>query len=145
MFSNFFSIIEKKGCETLIGTDIFSYINVLGQAANASATRLEVITDNIANVNTPNYKRKDVEFESYLEAQIAGGNSLDESIRGVDLDSLTATTYIDQANLSYRYDGNNVDIDTENAELAKTQIRYQGLIESMTNEYSRIRTALSKS
>jgi len=128
----------------LIGTDLFSYINVLGQAANASATRLEVISDNIANVSTPNYKRKDVEFECYLEAQLAGGGTLDENIRNVDLDSLSATTYIDQANLSYRYDGNNVDIDTENAELAKSQIRYSGLMESMTNEYSRIKTALSK-
>ena len=48
--------------------NMFSYVDVLGKAANASFTRMEVISDNIANVSTPNYKRKDVQFESYLAA-----------------------------------------------------------------------------
>lgn len=125
--------------------NMYSYINVLGKAANASWSRMEVISDNISNVSTPNYKRKDVQFETYLQAELGDGYTLDQCVDNVDLDALTATTYTDNANLSYRYDGNNVDIDTENSEMAKTQIRYKGLMESMTNEYTRIKTALSKS
>ncbi|WP_092562218.1 flagellar basal body rod protein FlgB [Anaeromicropila populeti] len=124
---------------------MFSYVNVLGQAASANWSRMEVLNNNIANASTPNYKRKDVQFESYLLAEVAGGDSLDENIKNIDLSTINATTYIDQSNLSYRYDGNNVNIETENAELAKAQIRYQTLLDSMTNEYSRIRTALTKS
>lgn len=125
--------------------NMFSYINVLGKAANAGWNRMEVISDNIANVSTPNYKRKDVQFESYLAAQVCDGDTLDQCIENIDLDSLQATRYVDNSQYSYRYDGNNVDIDTENSEMAKAQIKYQALMDSLTNEYSRIRTALSKS
>ncbi len=124
--------------------NMFSYVDVLGKTANASLSRMEVISDNIANVSTPNYKRKDVQFESYLAEQICDGDNLDQCIDNIDLNSLQATTYVDNSQYSYRYDGNNVDIDTENSEMAKTQIRYQTLMESLTNEYSRIKTALSK-
>ena len=70
---------------------------------------------------------------------------INEFMENIDLDSLQATTYVDNSQYSYRYDGNNVDIDTENSEMAKTQIKYQALMDSLTNEYSRIKTALSKS
>lgn len=125
--------------------NMFSYVDVLGKTANASWARMEVIQDNIANVSTPNYKRKDVQFESYLAAQICDGDNINECVDNIDLNSLQATTYVDNSQYSYRYDGNNVDIDTENSEMAKTQIRYQTLMESLTSEYSRIKTALSKS
>lgn len=124
--------------------NMFSYIDVLGKTADAAWSRMQVITDNIANVSTPNYKRKDVQFESYLAAQIGDGNTLDQCVDNIDLDTLNATTYVDNSQYSYRYDGNNVDIDVENSEMAKTQIRYQALMDSMTNEYSRIKMALSK-
>ena len=51
----------------MINTNIYNYINVLNKAADAANTRNEIITNNLANVDTPNYKRKDVSFENYLE------------------------------------------------------------------------------
>ena len=96
------------------------YINVLDKAADASWTRNDVITNNISNADTPNYKRKDISFQGYLQAELAGTNTttLNDRIKDVELSSLNATAYTDMANLSYRLDGNNVDIDTENVELA---------------------------
>ena len=44
----------------MINTNIYNYINVLDKAADAANTRNEIITNNLANVDTPNYKRKDV-------------------------------------------------------------------------------------
>ena len=49
-----------------MSTGAFGYVNLLKSAADASWTREEVLTNNIANVDTPNYKRQDVEFSSYL-------------------------------------------------------------------------------
>ena len=118
--------------------------NVLDKAADASWMRNDIIANNLANVDTPNYKRKDVQFETYLIAQVAGGDSLDENINQIDLSNLTPTTYVDQAHLSYRADGNNVNIDTEASELAKNQIRYYTLLDSMTQEFSRIKAVLMK-
>lgn len=128
----------------MIGSNVYNYVNVLDKAADASWMRNDIITNNLANVDTPNYKRKDVQFETYLIAQVAGGDSLDENINQIDLSNLTPTTYVDQASLSYRMDGNNVDVDTETAEFAKNQIRYYTLLDSMTQEFSRIKSVLAR-
>ena len=44
----------------------FNYINVLDKAADASWIRNEAIANNIANVDTPGYKRKDISFNTFL-------------------------------------------------------------------------------
>ncbi|MDY3909959.1 MAG: flagellar basal body rod protein FlgB [Eubacterium sp.] len=123
----------------------YNYINVLDKAADASWTRNDVLANNIANADTPNYKRKDVQFETYLANAVAGTDSLDETVAGVDLNALNATTYTEQSNLSYRIDGNNVDITTENVELAKNQIRYYTLMNSINENFTHLKTALKTS
>ena len=52
------------------------------------------------------------------------------------------STYTDMENYSYRIDKNNVDVDQEASQLAKNQIKYQGLVNSMTQEFSRTKTAI---
>ena len=123
----------------------YNYINVLDKAADASWTRNDVLANNIANADTPNYKRKDVQFETYLANAVAGTDSLDETVAGVDLNALNATTYTEQSNLSYRIVGNNVDITTENVELAKNQIRYYTLMNSINENFTHLKTALKTS
>lgn len=126
----------------MVLSNAYNYINVLGKAADASWTRNDILANNIANADTPNFKRKDVQFETYLADAVAGTDSLDETVSNIDLNELNATTYVEQANLSYRYDGNNVDIHTENVELAKNQLKYYTLMNSMTQEFSRLKMAL---
>ena len=127
----------------MINSGAYNYINVLDKAADASWLRNEVINNNIANATTPNYKRQDVQFESYLMTALAGENSLDESVASIDLSDITATTYIEYAGLSYRMDGNNVDIATENVELAKNQLRYNTLVDALNKEFNGIKTVLT--
>lgn len=128
----------------MIRTDAFNYVNVLQKAADASWYRNDVLANNLANVDTPNYKRKDVQFETYLITSLTGGDSLDSNIAAADLDELQPTTYVDQSNLSYRLDGNNVDINTESAELAKNQLRFYTLLDSMTQEFNRLKSVMTK-
>ena len=64
-------------------------------------------------------------------------------INKVNLSRLNAQTYTDAEGYSYREDGNNVDIDTENVELASEQIRYSALTDSMTQEFSRTKSVLN--
>ena len=115
----------------------FNYINVLDKAADASWIRNEAISNNIANVDTPGYKRQDVNFEEQLRKAMKNSRytSIDERVAKVDLDRLNPITYRDHSTLSYRLDGNNVDIDTENVELASNQIRYQGLTDSISKHF----------
>lgn len=131
----------------MINTDIYNYINILDKAADAANMRNELISNNIANVSTPNYKRKDIDFESVLQAELAGGRTLNQSVymANKDLSVLDPQVFTDNSNLSYRLDGNNVDISTEEAYLAENTIRYQLLIDQMNQEFSRYQTVLSSS
>ncbi|MCI9377047.1 MAG: flagellar basal body rod protein FlgB [Eubacterium sp.] len=130
----------------MFSTNVFSYINVLNKAADASWLREQTIVNNLANVNTPEYKRKDVDFQSVLRRELGDMKyiTLDSKVDHVDLDRLNVSTYYDHANYSYRMDKNNVDVDTENVELASEKIRYDALTDCMTQEFSRLRTAMSK-
>ncbi len=127
----------------MIGSDAYNYINVLNKAADASWLRNNVISNNIANVDTPGYKRKDVQFESYLKAAMIKGGTLDQRVDSVNLNGLNGSIYTDYANLSYRLDGNNVDIDTENSYLAENQIKYYMLLDAMSQEFSRLKTVIN--
>ncbi|MBO6114105.1 MAG: flagellar basal body rod protein FlgB [Lachnospiraceae bacterium] len=131
----------------MINTDIYNYINILDKAADAANMRNELISNNIANVDTPNYKRKDLDFETVLQAELAGGRTLNQSVNmaNKDLSVLDPQVFTDNSNLSYRLDGNNVDISTEEAYLAENTIRYQLLIDQMNQEFSRYQTVLSSS
>lgn len=126
----------------MIASGAYNYINVLESVADASWTRNSVISNNIANVDTPGYKRKDVQFELYLQEELSGGSSLDEEVAGADLDVLNGTTYTDYGTVSYRLDGNNVDVDTENSYLAQNQIKYYTVLDSISQEFSRLRTVI---
>ena len=129
----------------MVSTGAFNYINVLEKAADASWIRNAAISNNIANVDTPGYKRKDVDFEVYLQSAVAGGSSLDDEVAGIELETLTGTTYTDYGTVDYRLDGNNVDIDTENAELAKNQMKYYTMLDSVSQEFSRLKSVMKTS
>lgn len=124
----------------------FGYVDVLKTAADASWLREEVLTNNIANVDTPNYKRQDVEFTTYLKSALeqAGtpASTLTQKVNEANLSGITTRTYTENTTLSYRMDGNNVDMSTENAELAAEQINYNALIDSMNNEFTRMKAVL---
>ena len=64
----------------MIRTNAFDYINILEKAADASWMRNDLINNNLANVNTPGYKRKDIEFESYLMSALGRSGSLDKEL-----------------------------------------------------------------
>lgn len=128
----------------MISTSAFDYINVLDKAADASWTRETLIANNIANVDTPGYKRQDIDFQALLRKELSGYKyvSLDEKISNLDVSRLKPEVYTDAAGYSYRLDGNNVDIDTEQVELASEQIKYQALATSITSEFERLRTVI---
>lgn len=126
----------------MISTGAYNYINVLEKASIASQKRHEVLSNNIANGDTPNYKRQDVNFESVLNGAIHNGDTLDEAVRNIELNTLNANVYTDNSSLSYRLDGNNVDIETENAYLAENQIRYYTLLDSISQEFSRLQSVI---
>lgn len=128
----------------MIQTNAFDYINVLNRTADAAWQRNEAISNNIANVDTPGYKRQDVAFESVLQKALGNNRyeSMDEKVSNINLSRLRGRAYVDYANYSYRLDGNNVDIENENVMLAENQLKYQGLISSINQEFTNLQTVM---
>ena len=141
------AVTAAEGEESMIQTNVFDYIRVLDRAADASWLRNEVISNNLANIDTPGYKRQDVDFESVLKEalgmnHIKGYEDMDHRVAGLRKKDLSARVYTDYGNYSYRIDGNNVDVDNENVMLAENQLRYQGLITSINQEFANLKIVM---
>jgi len=124
---------------------------ILEKALDASWQRNEAIAQNIANVDTPGYKRKTVEFEEYLSeamdsSRIQGFRTHKRHIpigKG-NIDGVDIKVTQDNKSLSYRLDGNNVDIDNEMASMAKNTIKYNTLIQSLNTGFKRLKYVISE-
>ncbi len=118
-------------------TDVAS--TVLSKSLDASAARQKAIANNIANVETPGYKRSSVSFENELKRIL-------ERKRGHDLrkglQELTPTRQTDTIS-PCKPDGNNVNIDAEIADLAKTQGNYKASVTLLEAKIALLRTAIS--
>ena len=125
----------------MLKSDAFSYVNLMDKALDASWLRETAISDNIANVDTPGYKRKDVKFQDILldELDSTRYKDLDQAVKSLNYkdDSLDGEVYLDYPAYNYRLDQNNVDIDQENTEYAGEQLRYQAMATSVSSEFSR--------
>ena len=129
---------------SLVDTNAFDYINVLDKAADASWLRNDAISNNIANADTPGYKRQDVNFETQLAKALRSSRytSMDSKFANVKMNRLNPITYTDYSGYSYRIDGNNVDPDTEGVYLAKNQVVYQGLTQSINQEFKNLQSVM---
>ena len=107
---------------------------VIGSAMQAAVFRNEVIANNIANADTPGFKKSRVEFEDSL--QIA----LDKAGRtGVkDLGGVRARPVVIHELFNYRIDGNNVDMETEMADLYQNAAKYDALASMVINNNRRL-------
>ena len=138
-------LYREKGAYKMINTNAFDYINVLDRAADAAWLRNDVIANNIANATTPGYKRQDVAFESELQKAIGRSSNtfnMDQRVAGIKTAQLNANVYTDMEGYSYRLDGNNVDIETENVMLAENQIKYQGLLAGINEEFNNLKLVM---
>ncbi len=128
----------------MISSNAFDYINVLDKAADAAAFRNELISNNIANQDTPDYKRQDIDFEGQLTKALKRSKytSIDAKVSNLHMKRLEPKQFTDYANYSYRLDGNNVDPEQEQIMLAANQLKYQGLMNSLTQEFQNLSSVM---
>lgn len=128
----------------MFNSNVFDYINVLDKAADASWMRHIALSNNNANITTPGYKRQDVAFESELRKALGSckHESMDAKVSRVSHTTIKPVGYTDYSTLSYRLDGNNVDPDAEPVMLAENQLKYQGLISAINNEFQNLQAVL---
>lgn len=128
----------------MFNSNVFDYVSVLDKAADASWMRNIALSNNMANVTTPGYKRQDVAFESELRKALGTcrHESMDAKVSRIRGRAVTPVAYTDYSQLSYRLDGNNVDPDTEPVMLSENQLKYQGLLAAINNEFQNLQAVL---
>ncbi|SHG92408.1 flagellar basal body rod protein FlgB [Tepidibacter thalassicus] len=128
---------------------ITNNIELMSKGLDAYSLKQEAITNNIANANTPNYKRKDVEFDSILKKFLQDS---DKSIKlrttnpkHIKINDISIEPKIVVSkNTKSRLDGNNVDIDVEMAQLTKNYIKYNVISQQISNSFRRIKNAINE-
>lgn len=118
--------------------------DILHRAMSASVIRQEVIADNIANADTPHFKRRDVAFESELNRALrsdphAFRAKLTHSrhipfYRTRDYREVTPIVYLDYTT-TYRNDGNNVDIEKEMVDARENTLRYIAMSQRVNDNF----------
>lgn len=105
---------------------------ILERSLEAASLRQQTLANNIANANTPGFKRSRVEFEQHLAVALKTGD-----------DPATVQARLIQERVSEgRPDGNNVDIEFEMTRLAENQIWHAALTRQITEHFARLRTAI---
>jgi len=116
--------------------------------------KIDVISHNIANIDTPHYKAKKLEFETILQHKlntINNSHAMAMRYSGKDsrnkiqnlAESINPRIYTDNSTET-RVDGNNVDIDYENMELARTKLQYDFMVRKLTDEFNLLRHAITE-
>lgn len=113
--------------------------SVLESAMQGTMVRKDVILNNIANADTPGFKKKTVLFEESLKDSVRRY----EQTGKLDLSNVSPTIQKMHSSLNYRIDENNVDIETEMIDLYETSVRYDTMANSVMNNYKRINSVLS--
>ncbi|AWB44289.1 flagellar basal body rod protein FlgB [Paenibacillus sp. CAA11] len=119
-------------------------------AIQAADTRQRVLANNIANVDTPHFKRENVSFESLLQNELNGATSEIEGKRtdtrhfviGSTSGQVPQPVVTTDQSTSMNNNMNNVDVDREMSLLAENQLRYNSYIEQVNYRIKMMRTAI---
>lgn len=105
---------------------------LLEQGLKAATLRHEVTANNIANMDTPGFKRSRVEFERQLAQALESGQ---------DPQTVQPQIVVEQ-DRSANPNGNNVDVEAEMARLAENQLWYAALTRQLSDHFARLRMAI---
>ncbi len=109
---------------------------VVQRGLQGSSLRQQVLANNLANANTAGFKRSDVDFQSSLASAMGSGNA-EQSVAGLTFQPQTDDSTAMTA------DGNNVDTDTEMADLTQNAVEYETLAQIEQQRFSTLKEAMS--
>ncbi|MEW6065638.1 flagellar basal-body rod protein FlgB [Desulforamulus profundi] len=114
-------------------------MNVMQKGLDASALRQRVIANNVANLNTPGFKKSYVSFEDQLKAAMngSGGPLKGTHSLHIGVSNVEIKPEVKQVReTTMRYDGNNVDVDEEMVNLAASTIQYDVIAQGLIDRYN---------
>ena len=106
-------------------------LNMIEQYLNVTSNRHSLVVANMANIDTPAYQTRDVDFRSELQHAL------------LNPDGTTMPVVRQVKGLLARPDGNNVNLDREGTLLAETQIQYRIGVQLLRSEFHKLMTAIN--
>ncbi|HBS60033.1 MAG TPA: flagellar basal body rod protein FlgB [Firmicutes bacterium] len=126
-------------------------IGLLEKSLSAASLRQRVMANNIANANTPGFKKSDVVFEDLLSRALNGGPVLQQvrtHERHLSKDAASAAQVQPQIvgsnATAVRNDGNNVDVEAEMANIAQNNLYYNALAQQVSGKLNALKTAINQ-
>lgn len=113
----------------------------LAKALDGSAARHRALAENIANVDTPGFQRREVAFHEQLQAAFRHAGDSETILAG--LERVRPEEILDRTR-SARADGNSVSIETEMGELAKNTLEYETDVQLLMGKLRMLQTAISE-
>ena len=100
------------------------------------ALRQQLLSNNVANANTPGFKRSDLPFEQIMQRVL----SERKTVRPEEIQSWI----VQERTTSLKTDGNNVDIELEMVRLTENNLAYQAAIRQLNFQFNNLRMAISE-
>lgn len=120
-----------------------TFTNLEG-ALDFASKRNEMISNNIANSDTPYYKSKDVLFKSHLKKAME--NQLDNKRTHQKHYKFSTVNepfqVVTNRHTTFNHNGNNVDMDREMSNLAKNQVYYQGVVDNLNTKFHQLQSVI---
>jgi flagellar basal-body rod protein FlgB len=138
-----------------LNSDFGKAIDLLHRGLDVASLRREVISNNIANANTPNFKRSTVNFEAQLKRALDSENErvepqafltdprhipFDQKIDWQTVKPLRQLDYLTQS----KNNGNNVDLQEELMDAEQNQMMYSLMAQAASNEFNQINIVLRR-
>jgi flagellar basal-body rod protein FlgB len=122
-------------------------LNHLESALNVATQTQRTIASNIANVDTPNYKSKQVLFEAHLSDALQKNTSSTKTndkhfAFSTENSSHTKMKVVENKSTTFNSNGNNVDIDHEMSQLAQNQLWYNFLVDKTNSKINNLRSVI---
>lgn len=124
-----------------MGEKMNQLIGIMSSALDASALRQKSISNNIANVDTPNYKPTKVSFEELLQREVQS-SFIGKRTNAKHIVIGSPSAKLERANTTFTNSGNGVDLDFEMAQLSQNTIWYQSLTYGLNEEFNLLKTSI---
>ncbi|AZT89752.1 flagellar basal body rod protein FlgB [Caldicellulosiruptor changbaiensis] len=133
--------------------NMFDKIDFYKKALDYAWKRNEVISNNIANADTPGYKAKDLNFKAFLQAYLNDQNNLElitTDKRHIKAEQSSGTSTKDRAieildsSFQMRLDGNTVDIEQEMGKLLQNSLYFDGVSLQLSREINKWKTVIKE-
>ena len=122
---------------------IQSHLQLHSEALALRSKRNEILASNIANAATPNFKAKDLDFSSMLNAKMGIGDLVTNDLRHLNSVSTSINDGVGfRQNITPSMDGNTVELHVEQMQFSENVMRYQASLEFLNRKLTGLKSAI---